>query len=234
MPGKKENLRTNKQKNNISLPDSRKAGSKRQTQKQTQQKGSFTGMEGLLHLFLKRLNNRGRKETRVSLLCLAELWSFEGEGECPGKCWGEGNSFDRCLLEQRAGQVSDLGNPESKWAGEWYRSRGCCKNGQWDSDPRSYWNVGKYVLRRVDCSTGRRSLENKLELIHGGWFTTGSSRWSGKEWKSALALNAGPLIAANGLQVRLGWPWCQTPPKTSEAKVEEPSGKITETQHFPR
>lgn len=96
-----------------------------------------------------------------SLLCLAELWSFEGEGECPGKCWGvqtEKDTGGEFLRQVFALAESDLGNPESRWAGEWYRSRGCCKNGQRDSDPRSYWNVGKYVPRHGGCSTGRRNI----------------------------------------------------------------------------
>lgn len=165
MPGKKENLRTNKQKNNISLPDSQRAGSKRRTQRQTQQKGSFTGMEGYFIFFSRDWITGAGKRQESPYFVWQSCGALRGKGSVQvsvevskQRRIQEGNSFDRCLLEQRARQVSDLGNPESKWAGEWYRSRGCCKNGQRDSDQRSYWNVGKYVLRRGDCSTGRRNI----------------------------------------------------------------------------
>lgn len=50
----------------IVLSEGRKAEVKRHTQTQTEQMGSFTGMQGLLNLFFQSLNHSGRRGTRAT------------------------------------------------------------------------------------------------------------------------------------------------------------------------
>lgn len=69
MPGKKENLRTNKQKNNTSLPDSRKAGSKKADPKAVSTEGKFHRNGRFITSFSQETESQG-KEGDKSLLTL--------------------------------------------------------------------------------------------------------------------------------------------------------------------